>query len=326
MVADILVAIAGHGLKPSLQRLIEKPLGPKDWNSLLTWLEKCKLSTFAAAASEAGTLPVTGEQSEDLRQATARASGRCDSARESLEEIVTALDSQSVDSCVLHDAATSVLDYPSSPRRLFDSIDILVAPADHQDALTHLAEEGLLHVAAVPARSRRRREATHAAANGVAVGIHTALTPGRFGRPIEARDPFARRLRFCLNGVPMSAPGNEERLIMSCIHARLQRTECHLLAQRDVVQLVLRDDLSLREVERLASSWRVEAVLADAVRRAWETFSVADVVPISAWSSSYRPHRRDRRKLAAHPVPSNPHAGSPPTGKLAGVSMQSRGS
>lgn len=113
---------------------------------------------------------------------------------------------------------------------------------------------------------------------------------------------------------------------MSCIHARLQRTECHLLAQRDVVQLVLRDDLSLREVERLASSWRVEAVLADAVRRAWETFSVADVVPISAWSSSYRPHRRDRRKLAAHPVPSNPHAGSPPTGKLAGVSMQSRGS
>lgn len=92
-------------------------------------------------------------------------------------------------------------------------------------------------------------------------------------------------------------------MIVACIHARFDRSISNLLVQRDVVQLVLRDDLSMRKVERLRSAWRVEAILADAVRRAWETFSVPDVVPISAWSGFYQPYRRDQRKLEAHPLP-----------------------
>jgi hypothetical protein len=69
------------------------------------------------------------------------------------------------------------------------------------------------------------------------------------------------------------------------------------------VQLALRDDVSVQRVERLTSAWRLEAVLAEAVRQAWETFQVPDVVPISALSRSYQPYRRDRRRLAARPIP-----------------------
>ncbi len=101
----------------------------------------------------------------------------------------------------------------------------------------------------------------------------------------------------------MSALGTEERMIAACIHARFDRSISNLLVQRDVVQLVLRDELSMRRVERLRGEWRVEAILADAVRRAWETFSVPDVVPVSAWSGFYQPYRRDQRKLEAHPLP-----------------------
>ncbi len=88
----------------------------------------------------------------------------------------------------------------------------------------------------------------------------------------------------------------------ACIQARFDPLG-HLLVQRDVVQLVLSEDLSLRRVESLASAWRLEAVLADAVTSAWETFSVPDVVPISAWSRPTGPVGRDQRRLEAHPLP-----------------------
>ena len=122
-------------------------------------------------------------------------------------------------------------------------------------------------------------------------------------------DLLASRVWFSPRGVRLGALGAEERLLHASIHARPDGSPSDLLAQRDVVQLVLRDDLALRRLERLASSWRLEAVLADAVRRAWDTFAVPDVVPISAWSRSYRPHRRDRRRLASHSLPPAPQGG-----------------
>jgi hypothetical protein len=142
------------------------------------------------------------------------------------------------------------------------------------------------------------------------VVVHTSLTPRTYGRPVATDDLFGHRVRIARRPVVFSALGHEERLVAACVHARLDGARRDLLAQRDVVQLVLREDVSVRRVERLASVWRLEAVLAEAVRRAWDTFAVPDVVPLSAWSRSYRPHRRDRRRLAAHPLPA-PRAPAP---------------
>jgi hypothetical protein len=140
------------------------------------------------------------------------------------------------------------------------------------------------------------------ASNGVAVWLHASLTPGRVGEVVETPILLASRMRFTLGRSELHGLGSEERLIAACVHGRLSRAPSDLLAQRDVVQLVLRDDLSAKRVERLASSWRVEAALADAVRRSWDTFAVPDVVPISVWSRAYRPHRRERRRWS-HSVP-----------------------
>lgn len=301
--AEVLVLIAGHGLNPSLRRLIEHPLDPNAWHTLVTRLDYCRLTPFALAATKSGVLPVTDEQMDDLTRQNAQAAARCRAASESLDEMATVLHRESIDALVLHGAATSALDYPPFLPRHYESVDVLIAPAEHHRAVGLLQEQGALRMTTDQGWPRRRRQAVrHRSANGVDVRLHPSLTPRRFGGPTESRDLFASREWFAHRGVRLSALGNEERLIAACIHARLDGSSCDLLVQRDVVQLVLRDDLSLRKVERLASSWRVEAVLADAVGRAWETFAVPDVVPISAWSRSYRPHRRDRRRLAAHPL------------------------
>ena len=87
------------------------------------------------------------------------------------------------------------------------------------------------------------------------VGLYRAVTPGRFGGPIESKDLLANRVRFTPrtgpDGAALSSLGTEERMIVACIHARFDRSISNLLVQRDVVQLVLRDDLSMRKVERL---------------------------------------------------------------------------
>ena len=304
---EILVGIAGDGLNPSLRPLLERPLDAESWQAFVTKLDQLMLSTFALAACEQGTLAVTEPQLEDLRLRSEQATERCERAASSLEEVVTTLDRHGLDACVLHGAATSALDYPATHLRLYESVHVLVDHTQHDQAVDVLRADGVFRHPNVHSRARRRRDVWHRTKSGVEVGLYRAVTPGRFGGAIESKDLLANRVWFTPRtdpgGTALSALGTEERMIAACIHARFDRSISNLLVQRDVVQLVLRDDLSMRRVEELRAEWRVEAILADAVRRAWDTFSVPDVVPISAWSGFYQPYRRDQRKLEAHPLP-----------------------
>jgi hypothetical protein len=297
----LLVAIAGYGLNPSLRLFVEAPLDERAWRALVVELETRQLTALALAAAKAEVLPVTEEQAEDLRFRNAGALARRDAAVQCLTELIGVLNHYAIDSCVLCGAATAALDYQVADLRLYESANVLVPSGQHDQAVTVLQGKGMLQPSAQEPRPRRRRAINFCAANGVAIQLHFTIMPGRYGGTVQTRDLLASRVWFSRRGVRLGALGAEERLLHASIQARLNGTGGDLLAQRDVVQLVLRDDLALRRLERLASSWRLEAVLADAVRRAWDTFAVPDVVPISAWSRSYRPHRRDRRRLAARP-------------------------
>ena len=94
---EILVGIAGDGLSPSLRPLLEQPLDPESWSAFIAKLDQLMLSTFALAACEQGTLAVTESQFEELRTRATEATGRCRTAAESLEEIVTTLDRHGLD-------------------------------------------------------------------------------------------------------------------------------------------------------------------------------------------------------------------------------------
>jgi hypothetical protein len=299
---DLLVAIAGFGLYPSTRRFTEAPLESEEWAELLGVLDQGLLLAFAQSASDVGLFPVTEAQRRDLRDHAEQAERRRDDAGQCIDEIVSTLDQRSIESCVIRGAATSAFDYEPSSLRLYEAVHILVSP-EHEDAAESMLEEqGILLPGEHRSRARRRRLLTHMSRNGVPVRIHSTFAPKGIGGPVSVRDLFASRVRFTPRSVRLAALGSEERLLAACVQARVDPPG-HLLAQRDVVQLTLREDLSLRRVESLASAWRLEAVLAEAVNIAWDTFSVPDVVPISAWSVAYQPHRRDRRRLEAHALP-----------------------
>lgn len=302
--ADLLVAIAGHGLHPSQRPVAARPLGAEAWDELLTALGRELVLSLALHAADCGAFPVTTAQREDLTDRLALAQERRSEADRCLDEVVAALDRQGIETCLLHGPATAALDYEEPGLRLYDTLHLLVPPTQQEEAVTALVERGILRPNGAKRRRRKQSALMHPSRDGIRVVVYASLAPKNFGAPVEADDLFSNRVTFTPRSVTFSALGREERLIAACVHARLNEYRNDLLAKRDVVQLVLREDLSVRKVERQASSWRLEPVVAEAVRSAWETFGVSDVVPISAWSRSYRPDGRDRRRLAVYPLPS----------------------
>ena len=301
--ADLLVSIAGYGLHPSSLPIINRPLGKEIWQGLLAALTGELVLGLAVQAADSGALPVTGEQHEELSEHLEVAHERRSAADRCLDEVVGALDQKGIQTCLMHGAASAALDYRQRDLRLYDTLHLLVGPDQREEAVSVLVEQGILRPDAAKRRLRRQSVTSYYSRDGVRVVLYTALAPKRVGAQVEAGDLFHDRVAFTPRTVTISALGREERLIAACVHARLNVFRKDLLAQRDVVQLVLREDVSVRKIERQASSWRLEAVLADAVRSAWEMFRVPDVVPISAWSRSFQPDPRARRRLAAHPLP-----------------------
>ena len=301
---EVLVSIARFGLYPTARRFPQRTLDSEQWQWLVARMSRGLLIGLAVDAADAGVLTLTSEQHEDLLESLEAAKADRSAADRCLDSMAEALHAEGIESCVLHGAATAALDYASPGTRLYDAVHLLITSGQREQAVSALLERGILRADNPSARGRRRASRTYLSSDGVRIVVHTSLTPKDFGAPVEARDLFSSRVTFTPRAVPLTALAREERLMAACVHARLDDARRDLLAQRDVVQLVLRQDVSVRKVERLASSWRIEAVVADAVRRAWETLRVPDVVPLSAWSRSYRPHGRDRRRLAAYPLPS----------------------
>jgi hypothetical protein len=300
---DLLFSIARYGLHPPSGPLLDRPLPDKSWHSFATQLDRDLLLALALDAAAQGLLPLTNAQQEDLSVRLEAATARRAAADDCLEEAVGVLDQNGVASCVLHDAANAALDYDEPALRLYDSVHLLLTPALRKRGVSVLVEQGVLRSEPEPARQRKRLSRTYQSNNGINVMVYTSIVPRHFGSSVGPTELFSHRVAYRPREVTFSALAMEERLIAAAVRSRLDAARRAVVALRDLVRLVLRDGLSVRRVERLATAWRLEAVLAEAVRRAWESLKIPDVVPISTWSSSYQPPRRDRRRLAAHPFP-----------------------
>lgn len=297
---DLLVSVARYGLHPSTQPLIDQPLASDPWERFVDGLSRGLLLALAFDATATGALPVTAEQEADLSDRLAEAMERKAAADDCLDELVAALDRHGVAACVLHDAAVAALDYHRPGLRLYDTVQLLMTPGQRKHGISALEDEGVLVAHGPTSWPTRRRSQTYRSSNGVSVTVCTSIAPKSSGVSVD--DLLSHRVNYRPRTVVLNALRAEERLIAACIRAGVDRVRHDLLALRDVVQLVLRENVSVRRVGRLASTWRSEAVLAESVQRAWDTFAVPDVVPISAWSRSYQPYRRHRRRLTSRPL------------------------
>lgn len=303
MPGQVLAGVAGHGLHPSSRSFLGKPLDRHTWRLVAKEIDRQLLAGIALAAVGSGVFAVTDEQHGELEQLALSGSERRERAARCLVDTVSALEEEAIETRVLQGAASAALDYESPSLRLYESVHLLVTPARLADAIAVLERKGLVRKAGHRSRPASRPGIYLFSASGIKVEVHRSLAVGTFGAPVVPTGLFLGQRCFSIGGKNLSALEDEARFVAACMHARLDSTPHHLLALRDVVQLVLSDNLSLAKVERLAATWRVEPVLADAVRRAWTIFDVPDVVPISVWTRSYRPSRRDLRRLAAYPSP-----------------------
>lgn len=296
-VPRLLTAIAGSGLRPGG----EPAAGPgsdAEWQQLLARIDSEMLGGLAAQAVDAGEVVLTTTQQGQLLDRARAQHDTCLVAHACLVQAVQQLRAAAVDVRVLQGAAAAALDYPAPGLRLYRSVHLLVPPARLADAVAALEAAGAHRQReALSVGSRRRHRVTLQWWNGAVVELHRTLAPAPLGRAIDPVELFSGTAALP-GGAGLVGLAAHSRLIAACIRARLDRRPPRLLALRDVVQLTLRPDLEVARVEALATSWGVEAVLADAVRRAWDLFSVPDVVPLSTWATRYRPERRERRRLA----------------------------
>jgi hypothetical protein len=75
------------------------------------------------------------------------------------------------------------------------------------------------------------------------------------------------------------------------------------MAQRDLVQIVVREQPNLVDVLLMARRWRCEAVVALAVTETWATLRPRARPPIVEWAARYAPDRTERFLLGAHRGP-----------------------
>ena len=205
--AELLVGIAGHGLYPSTHPIAEHPVGLESWRPLMDSLSRGLLLGLALQAADSGAFPVTREQRDDLSESFALAQDRRSAADQCLDEVVAVLDGKGIESCVMHGAANAALDYEQQSLRLYDTLHLLVTPAQREEAVAALTERDILRCDAARRRPRRQTALPCRSRDGIRVVVYTSLAPRKFKGVVEAGDLFPGRVTFAPRKVTLERVG-----------------------------------------------------------------------------------------------------------------------
>jgi hypothetical protein len=254
----ITVAVASFGLAGSRVAWPTRPLGDEAWHALLTACTEQHLVGLLGAATAGGALSLDrrhrggldavltewGDRSARLERDTLELSGRL---------VRAGIDHRIVDGPIIAHRA-----YRPPERRLYGAVDILVADAGAgRDRLDDLAS------------GRRLRLTADLLAGSGPVVVDLAELPPR----AETTRVGGHRLP----SLPIDA-----QLVAACVASVDGRPS--LATVRDVAQLALGDGATVEGVTRWADRWRVTDRVAEAIRRSWAVFDLADKIGLSAWA------------------------------------------
>jgi hypothetical protein len=211
---------------------------------------------------------------------------------------------------VLKGCATGHLDYERPTDRFSSDVDLLIPSCD----LDLLA--GAFPPGSIPEPRRRRwqerygKSTTVADPNGVEIDLHVQLANGYFGLaiPMDAlrRDPAT----FRIAGTDLDALDGPNRLLHAAVHLGGSH-HYNLNSARDVLQLALVSDVGWPETVERARRWKVDALLAEGVRRAWIDLAV-EPHPLADWATRHVAVGRQRLALrVAGGAPGGPFLTAP---------------
>lgn len=301
----LLHSVAAFGLPGALRDFPTRPLDDAVWRTLLAGVRNQRLEGHLADAVVSRALPASDRQIDEVAAAHQAAMWQVLRLERRLIEAVDVLDAAGLDSRVLKGSAYAHLCYPNPALRVFGDIDLLVRTDAFDDAVAVLDAAGFRRRWAQPRPGFDRRfgkGATLDGPDGVELDLHRTFTLGPYGLKVHLDDLFDSAAVFTVGGRQLQALAAEERFLHTCYHAALGSPSPRLVPLRDVAQQALagREDLDSARVLDLARRWRGQAVLARAIRLAWDMLDVADVLPLSVWAERYEPSREERRALSVY--------------------------
>jgi hypothetical protein len=299
----VATAVAGYGLGPRSAPILEAPLPSCEWPALVDFLREQRLIGLFAAAVADGAAAVTPEQRRDLDRTLEEVTAGTLSVEQLALQTVAALRGAGIDHRVLKGPAVAHLDYPKPERRPYVVVNLLVPTSQYDGAVTALLAQGFRRTIPEPRPGFDRRfgkGTSLRAPDGGDVDLHRTIVTGPFAMLADPDSLFASSTVLHLHGEQVLALGPEERLLHACFDARVGDDPPLFLRLRDIVQLVLSHPLDIERIETMSDIWKSQSVVAEAVRHAWRTLGVTDIVPLSAWAAGYRSTRTDRRRLAAY--------------------------
>lgn len=303
--------IAGHGLPGAVGESPDRPVSPQVWRSLLSAARYQRITGHLVQAIVDGVLPATDEQAEDASSAHFKAMCAVLTLERFLLDVAGELADSGIDIRVLKGSAVAHLDYPDPTLRSFGDIDLLVRSEDFDAAMTKLTEEGHESQFPEPRPGFNRRFGkgnSFAGRTGNEIDLHRTFVMGPFGLTVDLQQLWRTQQWFTVGGRRLPALGAEERFMHACYHAALGDVTPRLVPLRDVAQMVLFGRVDMDRVTELRREWQADAVVARAVRVAWETLQVADVTALSAWARRHRPDAKARQSLAVYTDPAQSYA------------------
>jgi hypothetical protein len=299
-------AVAAYGLPGTTTELPRGPLADDDWAMLIGMARAQRMSGHLAHAIAGGDLAVTEEQLAEAGDSHLREMSLALLLERALLDVVDLFENLDIPYRVLKGSAVAHLDYADPSLRSFGDIDLLV-PSSHFDAA----------VAGLSAAGHRRRfpeprpgfdrrfgkGTSFSDAEDTEIDLHRTFVMGPYGLSISLEELWDTSSTFVLAARTIHALRPEHRFLNACYHAVLGNTPPRLVPLRDVTELLLAGNVDVDEIRRLAASWQAEAVLALAVRYAWDTFALADATALSFWAYRYAPEPWERRAIAVYQRP-----------------------
>jgi hypothetical protein len=301
---DLLLAVAAHGLPGAVRPLPDAPLEEAQWAVLLRGARRQRLVGHLATAVADGTFKATQEQTRAVIELHMRAMGLSVRLERVLLRSVGLLVSHGIDYRVLKGPVVAHTVYPNPAVREFGDIDILVRGRQFHEAVSVLAKGGWRRPRPElrPGFDRRfGKGATLVDGEGYELDLHRTFAQGPFGLTIDLAGIFAATSpTFRIGGHDLRVLKPEESFLHICYHAVLGSVTPRLVPLRDVAQALLTNRVDDNRTLELARRWCGEAVLANAIATTWETFRLADAVPLSVWAKRYVHSRREERALASY--------------------------
>lgn len=297
------LAVAAYGLPGAEPVFPTAPLPEASWNALCAAVRRHRLCGLLAAAVGAGALPATSSQWDDVAELHGQALAVAVVLDRLLVELSRVLEDADIPHRALKGSAVAHTCYPDPSWRQYGDIDLLVPSDPYDRALKVLAEAGCHRIWPQLRAGFDRtygKGTTLRNRDGQWVDIHRTLVMGPFGLTLQPDDLFSGSSVFVVAGHPLRALDPDLQFLHACYNAALADVPPRLVALRDVAQLTLNAELNWERVLAFATAWEGRAVVARAVRIAWERFGIADRVLISEWAVKYQPSRSEERALSHH--------------------------